>query len=539
MKTTSDRAIARSPATPRQLAVAVGISISLVAVFTVTMPFARHPTAHTEILLPAYAAAAFVLEIVTAGFLFALYGTRRAPGLLVLACGYLFSALLVPPWVLTFPGVFTAFGLDFGPQATASLAACRRLGFPLFVLAYALVPEGGPRGLSLRNAGPLSVLVICVGAWLLVGVILTHNDKLPAFMVNDRQVGFLWRVIPPMALLLYLIDITLLLRRRRSLLDIWVCLVLFSLVIDILLISYLGGAIRLSVGWWAGRLYGLAAASLVLMLLLSETTALYTRLARTRAAERRARQNRLTAMEALSGAIAHEINQPLASMVTNADAALRWLARPEPRVDRVEAALRRIVDDGHRANKVVTGIRTMFTKGTQERAELDLNALVAQAVEAATPEARQENIDLFVETDPSMTPVIGNAVQLDHVMRNLLDNAFDAIRMESERPRRIVVRTRGDRPDAQLGEVQVSIADTGGGIAGEVADRLFEPFVSTKPGGMGMGLMFCRAVVESHGGRLWPTPNAPRGTIFHFSLPTLIFPAADAGAHVTSGEEPK
>jgi len=506
-----------------QLLVAVATSLVLVVVLTVTLPIARRPTLGTEVLLPGYAAAIFVLELVTSALLFALYKVQRSRALLYLASGYLFSALMVPGWALTFPGVFAALGDafgDFGLQTTAAIAAVRRVGFPLFVLAYALAPTAPASGRPARGTILRSVLVVCGLAGLATGGILANPQALPAFMRDGQVVSDLWQIIPLVAMALYVFALGVLLVRRRAQLDIWVCLVLFSLIIELLLISYIGGARRLSVGWWAGRLYGLLAASIVLLVLLFETTAVYARLSRIIATERRARHNRLTAMEALSASIAHEINQPLASMVTNADAALRWLAKDQPRTDKANDALHRIVADGHRANKVVTGIRTMFMKGTQERTPLSLNALVADAVRAASGEARFEGIRIETEQDPQVPQVIGNAVQLHQVLCNLIENGIDAIKAEGGRQRELILRTGR----TETGDVLVSVADTGTGIAPEVADRLFDPFVSSKPGGMGMGLMFCRSIIEAHGGRVWAAPNSPRGAIFHFSLPDAMFP---------------
>jgi signal transduction histidine kinase len=511
------------PVTRGRSVLAVLLSLCLVGLFAASMPFARTPTAHTDLLLPAYAAAIFLLETITAALLFSLYSVQRSRALLFLASGYLFSALLTPAWVLSFPGVFSAFGIDLGLQSTAAIAATRRLGFPLFVLVYALAPRRGPARESARLGIGGALLATSAGAGLIVALILANRDGLPPFMLDAREVTMLWSFVPPLAIGLYCVSIALLLIRHRSPLDIWICLVLFSLIIELLLISYLGGATRLSVGWWAGRLYGLVAASIVLLVLLSESTLVYARLARTIAAERRTRQNRLTAMEALSASIAHEINQPLASMITNADAALRWLGKAEPRLDKAKDALGRIVADGHRASAIVTGIRTMFTTGSQERTELDLAALVTGAVRAAQTEAIHEFIDVDTDVDTSLPCVIGNAVQLHHVLRNLLENAIDAVRGAGRWPRRIVVRARRQTS----GDVHVSVEDTGSGISDAVAERLFDPFISTKPGGMGMGLMFCRAVIEAHGGRIWTDANHPHGAIFHFSLPAAILPAGE------------
>lgn len=502
-----------------QLAVAGGLSLALVALFVATMPFARLPTHDTEILVPAYAAATFVLEAMTAALLFALYSARRQLPLLFLASGYLFGALMLAPWALTFPGVFTGFDMDAGLQVTAAFGLLRRLAFPLFVLAFALAPRR-----EIATNAALVAVSVCLGATVLIEATLFFRDWLPPLMRDGRQVNLLWQVVPALAMALYAVDIVLLLWFRRSALSLWVCIVLFSLGIELLLISYLGGGTRLSVGWWAGRLYGLVAMSIILLVLIAQTTLVHVRLARTVAAELRSREKRLTAMEALSASIAHEINQPLASMVTNGDAALRWLSKAEPRIDKAEQALRRIVEDGHRANGVVAGIRTMFTKGTRERAELDLAAIVARAASEAAREARHFGVEIAVEGEREVPPVIGNAVQLHHVLRNLIENAVDAVRAAPLRPRRVTVRLSQE----PHGEVHVCVADTGSGIAAEVAERLFDPFVTTKPGGMGMGLMFCRAVVEAHGGSIWVSPNTPHGAIFHFSLPVAILSVADA-----------
>ncbi|MCJ8142564.1 MASE4 domain-containing protein [Ancylobacter sp. A5.8] len=496
------------------------VAAGLVAALLLTMPFAREATGRTEALLPAYAAATGVLEIMTAALLFALYNVQRSRALLILAAGYLFSALMVPVWALSFPGVFTALGIDFGAQTTAAVAALRRLGFPLFVLGYAFASGTSAAGRFTGVAVFKTVLLVSAGAALAVGFILTHQDRLPAFMRDERHINDIWLLVSYTGMALYVAGIAVLLVRRRSPLDIWVSLVLFSLVIELMLISFLGGGIRLSIGWWAGRLYGLTAASIVLAVLLFETTGVYARLSATIAAERRARQNRLTAMEALSASIAHEINQPLASMITNADAALRWLARSEPRLDRVEDALHRIVADGHRSNKVVAGIRTMFMKGAQERAEVDLNALVREAVTIAGTEARFEGIAIELELADALPPIIGNAVQLHQVLCNLIENGIDAIKSAHDRQRLLVIRTGF----GAYGELHARVADSGTGIAPGMAERLFDPFVSTKPGGMGMGLMFCRSVIEAHGGRIWATANQPRGAVFHFSLPAAILP---------------
>lgn len=512
--TSSEISPLAAPPTVHQLRLALGLSLLLVGALVVTIPYARQPTFNTEPLLPAYATAVLVIELLTSTLLMALFYVERTQAMLLLAMGYFFSAVLVVPWAMTFPGLPIAFVSDDAMQSTASIAAIRRLSFPLFVIAYAAMADRElPPGLG-RTAILFSVTgvpaVVALATWL----IISNDDTLPKFMIDARNVSELWHFVPAASVTLYCVGLTTLSLRRRSMLDIWLMVVLFTLLIEILLMSYISEGIRLSVGWWAGRLYGLASASLVLIVLLAEATMVHARLARSVAAERRARQNRLTAMEALSASIAHEVNQPLATMVTNASAGLRWLERNQPHVEEAKAALGRIVTEGHRASKVITAIRTMFLKGTQERVPLDLNSLLEAVLAQCRDEVRLCRISVSAQLEKHLPLVMGNPVQLSQAIANLVDNAIDAMRDVSG-PRFLLVTSRHHG----CGEVVVSIADNGNGLGAVDKARIFDPFFTTKPDGMGMGLMFCRTTVEAHGGRLWASDNPPRGAIFHLSLP--------------------
>jgi signal transduction histidine kinase len=522
-----------SPPSRSQRRLAVCVLLVLVAALLVTAPFARVPLTNTEVLLPAYAAAVFVNEVITSALLLALFSVQRSRAVLVLSIGYLFSGLMVVPWALTFPGVFESLGLlDAGLQSTASIATLRRLGFPLFVLAYALLKDTDP---SVRNShgsvrrivlGSIAgvVTIACGLTWLIV----TGDDALPRFMSDTRNVSELWQYVPATAVFLYLTGLILLWTRRRSVLDLWLMVVLCTLLIEIVILSYLSAGLRLSVGWWAGRLYGFTSASVVLLVLLSETTTLYARLARSVSAERRAREARLTSMEALSASIAHEVNQPLASMVTNADAGLRWLGGQNPNVDETQAALKRIVSDGHRAGKVTEGIRTMFKKGAQERASVNMNRLINEALRSCQSEVRLGHVSIQAELDEQLPLVTGSPVQLQQVISNLVANAIDAMTAVTDWER--VLRVKSALQVS--GSILVSVEDSGTGLDPKYKERIFEPFFTTKSDGMGMGLMFCQSVIEAHGGRLWMTDNEPHGAIFRFTLPSADDPPSTAGATV-------
>jgi C4-dicarboxylate-specific signal transduction histidine kinase len=233
-------------------------------------------------------------------------------------------------------------------------------------------------------------------------------------------------------------------------------------------------------------------------------------------------------MEALSASIAHEVNQPLASMVTNADAGLRWLGRQNPNVDETQAALKRIVSDGHRAGKVIEGIRTMFKKGAQERVSVNMNRLINEALRSCQSEVQLGHVSIQAELDEQLPLVTGSPVQLQQVISNLVANAIDAMTAVTDWER--VLRVKSALQDS--GSILVSVEDSGTGLDPKYKERIFEPFFTTKSDGMGMGLMFCQSVIEAHGGRLWMTDNGPHGAIFRFTLPSADDPTSTAGATV-------
>lgn len=448
---------------------------------------------------------------------------------MALAIGYLFSGALVLPWALTFPGVPQSLGLpEAGLQTTAAIATLRRLGFPLFVLAYALMKDLDPEAQHAQGserrviAGTVATAVAIAGG--LTWLVLTSEEALPRFMQNESRVTARWQYVPVFASALCGAGLLTLWARRRCVLDIWLIVVLCTLLIEISLLAYISSG-RLSFGWWAGRLSGVVSASIVLVVLLAETMTLYARLARSIIAERRARADRLTALGALSATIAHEINQPLASMVTNANAGLRWLERPTPDLIEARAALQRIVDDGHRSASVIEGVRAMFKKGTQDRVSVNVNDLVTDIIRRDLNEAKLGRITMETDLDPRLPAVTGNPVQLQQVISNLVANAIDALSDVTDRERLLLVRS--SRPDAE--HVVVSVEDSGTGIDDNLRERIFEPFQTTKSDGMGMGLMFCRTVIEAHGGRFWVMDNAPHGAIFRFALPSAEAPVSFAG----------
>jgi PAS domain S-box-containing protein len=224
--------------------------------------------------------------------------------------------------------------------------------------------------------------------------------------------------------------------------------------------------------------------------------------------------NRVTTMGQLTASIAHEVNQPIASMVTNADAALRWLGADPANLDEVRQALTRIVKDGKRAGDVIGRIRTLIKNVPPQKDRLDINETILEVISLTRGELLRNGISL--ETQLADVALIqGDRVQLQQVILNLIINAIQAMSEVAEGARELCISTGTNAAD----DVLIAVRDSGPGLNKESCDRLFDAFYTTKAGGMGMGLSICRSIVEAHGGRVWATANEPHGAVFQFTLP--------------------
>ena len=228
-----------------------------------------------------------------------------------------------------------------------------------------------------------------------------------------------------------------------------------------------------------------------------------------------ARLNRVMLLGEMTTSIAHEINQPIAAVITNANAGLRWLGARPPDLDEVRETLYRIVRDGTRAGEVIGRIRTLVKKMPPRRNSLDINQAIREVVALTQTEIQRNDISLQSRFADDLALVSADRVQLQQVVINLIVNAIEAMAGASGGPRELAIVSGLD--DAL--EVFVEVRDTGPGLDPEQLDRLFQSFYTTKPDGIGMGLAISRSIVEAHGGRLWATPNQPRGAIFRLTLP--------------------
>ena len=223
---------------------------------------------------------------------------------------------------------------------------------------------------------------------------------------------------------------------------------------------------------------------------------------------------RIASLGQLTASIAHEVNQPLAGVVMNGNACLRWLTRATPNVDEAREAARRIVRDGNRAGEVITRLRELFKKTGGERTPLDMNAVVSDVVALTRGELRANGVVLRVDLAQDLRPLVGSRVQLQQVILNLIVNAVEAMRTVHDRPRELSIVT-----GAESDLLRVTVKDSGTGLDPGDMDRLFDAFYTNKDGGMGMGLSISRSIIESHGGVLWAEPPHASGATFVFTIP--------------------
>ena len=223
---------------------------------------------------------------------------------------------------------------------------------------------------------------------------------------------------------------------------------------------------------------------------------------------------RVATLGELTASIAHEVNQPLAAIVTNGNACLRWLAGDSPNLDEARETARRIIRDGNRAGDVIGRIRTLLRKTGTEKELLDMNQAIREVVALAEGEVRRNGVALRTELTGDLPPILGDRVELEQVVLNLIMNAIEAMSAIGDRPRELVVRTQSGEVD----QVCVTVQDSGIGLDPQSMGRIFDAFYTTKSQGMGMGLAISRSIVENHGGQLWAVPNEGPGATFQFTL---------------------
>jgi len=488
--------------------------------FSVTLPFTNPRLARADAFIPAFQTAILFTDLITSALLFAQYSVVRRRALLMLASGFLFTALIVIPHTLSFPGVFAPKGLlSDGPQTTAMLYYFWHIGSPLAVILYVRLKDTdiGPHKSkrSLASVIGLSVAVVMAIVGGLTLIASKGGHALPTIFYDTVHMNRVPHLVGGLMLAFWTASAFMLLYlRRRTVLDLWLLVMCFAWLVEVTINAFL--VERFNLGWYASRMADLSGTVFVLLVLLSETTALYANLAESVMRQRNARQAREIAMEALAASIAHEVRQPLGAMTTNADAATIYLSSETPDVKKAINLLGRVVEDGHRASDVIGSVQSMFSNRRHGRVLVDANDVVREALEAFDVDLRVQRVSVVTELAGKLPRLVADRGQLRQVFLNLMTNAIESMSSITDRPRLLRLRTE---VVPQLSSVVIAVEDSGVGINRTDIDRIFDPFFTTKSTGTGIGLSICRSIIEAHGGKMEAFVNRPHGMRFFVNLP--------------------
>jgi signal transduction histidine kinase len=373
-----ESSIATMTPTARQRRLTLVLAAALLLATAIIAPFGAFQLRRIDGFIPATESAIIISDLFTAVLLFSQSRIVGSLGLLLLASGYLFSALIVLPYLLTFPGAFAPSGL-LGAElsTTAWLFVFWHLGLPISVIGYACLIDKR-RGLT-RSAVFWSVMSVIGLACLLTWIVVKHDDTLPALFVD--QIGFtVWaNRITSMDFIISVVALVVLWFRRRSVLDQWLIVSMCALVAELAMTTFVITS-RFSLGFYTQRIFSLAASTIVLSALLAEATVLYARLGNAIGRLRREQETKITSAQAITAAIAHEIKQPLTRITAGGYAAQRFLKMVPPQLDKAQAALDGVVKAGHSTSAVIDGFRSIFGKVDEEQQLVDMKELITEIV---------------------------------------------------------------------------------------------------------------------------------------------------------------
>jgi signal transduction histidine kinase len=518
--------ISSLPPSPAHKRAALVVSTLLLVVFVIAVPFAKVMLPQLDIYIPLVAAVMFLNDLMTASLLLTQFLIVRSRALLFLANGYVFTALVVAVYGLVWPGAFHPTGLfGAGPQTRPWLYLAWHAGLATSIIVYALLKSKEHKTplVTRDSVGTLifasitcNVLFVCGLTWFvtrfedILPVLMTPLERATEFshfgrgaivFVSIGAVVLQWR------------------RRQRSVLDLWLSVVTLAWLLGSIMLNAIGH--RYDVAWYATPGFSIVSATLVLLVLLSESLMLHAQLAISVLAQRQEREGRRISMDAMSAAIAHEFKQPLAAIVTNVNAAAHWLDRTPPNVGEARDALNSIVKCTDRADSIFQSVRAMFSNleqrgSAQARTPVDTNELIRESIAILRGELEAAKIVAQLELAEQLPLISADSGQLQQVMVNLITNAADAMRAITDRRR--VLKVTSTAIDSKA--IAVSIEDTGTGIDPRDIDRVFDAFFTRKSNGMGLGLAICESIVRSHGGTLTVRTNVPHGSVFRVILPS-------------------
>ncbi|AHY54150.1 ATP-binding protein [Bradyrhizobium japonicum] len=509
--------LANLPAGPRERRFVFVVAALLFIPFGAILPFAGASVPEIGAFVPATSAMILINDLITSVLLYAQCSVAPSRSILALASGYLFTALIVVPYTLAFPGAFTATGLiGAGEQTAPWLILSWHFLFFVALLAYARLKDldrADPlQPSSTRSAIVVSVATVVVIVCGLTLVTTLGERHLPSIVTARTQlVRGLLGAINGSFIALAVIALLEIWTRRRTVLDYWLMLICVALLEEQAFFALLTA--RLSLGFYVGRVLSLITSIVVLILLLQETTKLYARLARSYVLLERERNNKLLNAQAITASIVHEVRQPLTAAVASGGAALHYLEKASPDHEKIRRSLKRMISENHRTSEILDSFRSLFGSSDQKREAVDLNEIVRSVLQSVG----KELIDNGITARPKLAelPLMnGDRNQLQQVVYNLVHNALEAMTVvDRKRVLRVTTQCRGTTA------VAVVVEDSGPGIDPSQLDSIFSAFITTKPHGMGLGLAICRQIVERHGGQLVASSDGNSGAQFHVVLP--------------------
>jgi signal transduction histidine kinase len=494
------------------------ITLVMLLTFAAVVPFVNTPLSNSAAFVPTTSAAVLINDFITSVLLYSQGSIFPSRSLLLLASGYLFTALIIALHALTFPGAVTPAGLfDASLQTSPWLFFIAHLVFPIILLGYARMKgtdRANPLGpSSVRAATVISVATVLVLTCGVALVTIAGSELLPTLLIDKTHAIRIHLAIINVSIIglttAALIELWI---RRRTLLD--YCLMLICVAIILEEASFSLSGVRYTVGYYAGRLFWLLTSVVVLALLLQEAMKLFARLERSYALLKRERDNKLLNARAITASIAHEVKQPLTAIIAISGATLEYLKRVPPDNDKAQNALHRIMAEGHRAGDVVEGIRALFGRADQKLEPVDLNWVVENVLDSLHGELLDRGVTILSEF-AELPRVEGRRDQLQQVVFNLVHNALEAMQTAPNRQRLLQVKTECRGAAA----VALVLEDSGSGIDPTQLESIFQPFVTTKSQGMGLGLAICREIVEQHGGQLVASSDGATGAEFQVILP--------------------
>jgi len=512
---------ANLPAAGRQKTLAGVVAALLVVAAMAIAPFSSIQLGRVDAFVPVLQTSLSIADLMTAALIFAQYSIQPHRALLAVASGYMFSGSFAFLQTLTFPGGYGPSGLiGDGPNSASWLYVLWHTMFPGAILVYALskdtIRPTNPSGNSAKTNVMVTIASVVVTIAIVTWIVMTKTEYLPVFYATAANVQTRLGNNVNLALWLWgAAVLTVLFTRRRTVLDLWLMVALLACMPNFL-VAIVGSSVRFTVGWYAARGFVLFSSCVLLTVLVVETMFLYSRLASALTLQRRESTNRLLSMDAVTGAIAHELNSPLGAIALNAETALTQLRATPRNLEGLEDVISDIEKDTHRAAAIISSVRNLTTKRNNEDALTNAEDAVRLALRLLNHDLQINEVVVTTVFEDNLPMVRMAGIELEQVLLNLIRNAIDAMSSSPAEARRLLLRTRLDGS----GTVSMLVQDTGSGISAENREHIFDPFFTTKPGGMGLGLAISSTLLENSGGKLSLLKSDADGTTFELSLPT-------------------